>query len=145
MDGSTGLQYGSTFASRRRKAACSRESRRDVEKLAGPLFPIWKSRLLLVNSLCTVYRCSTRATYIKPFTASFDPVHSSFYISLYLSYKFSLSDSRHIFLGLAACVKICSLPYGMLLNLLFFSRSYFACMNSGIPSPRSRGVLCQTG
>ena len=71
------------------------------------------------------YRCSTRATYIKPFTASINTIHSSFYISLYLSYRISLSDSRHIFW---ACVKILLFTIWYMPLDLLFSRSYFACM-----------------
>ena len=53
--------------------------------------------------------------------------------------------SRHISLGLAACVRICSVPYGMLYQISFFIAISLCMHQSGIPSPKSRGVLCQTG
>jgi hypothetical protein len=73
---------------------------------------------------CWLMYCTAQELHIS--SRSLPQLPPSFYISLYLSHKI-LSDSRHTSLGLAACVKICSL-HGMLLNFLF-SRSYFACMN----------------
>ena len=76
--------------------------------------------------------CSTRATYIKPFTASILSVHLSFYISLHLFYIFLLSDSRYISLGLATRVKVCSLIWYAIRSPFFRDLTFYAWIRNPI-------------